>query len=105
MLHIDMSVDGSVIEMRLAEIVELSLAESPATGFRWNLRAGGAPILALVADSFEAGGVRPGQGGVHRWRFQAVEIGLAALDLAYRRKWEPPEEVAKTFRIQIRVVE
>ena len=51
MLHIDMSVDGSVIEMRLAEIVELSLAESPATGFRWNLRAGGAPILALVADS------------------------------------------------------
>jgi inhibitor of cysteine peptidase len=105
MLHIDMSVDGRVIEMRRREIVELSLAESPTTGFRWNLRTTGEPILALVEDSFEPGGARPGQGGVHRWRFQALEIGVAALELAYRRKWEPPEQIAKTFRIQIRVVD
>ncbi len=105
MLHIDISVDGHVVEMPLGGIVELRLPESPTTGFRWNLRSRGEPILALAADSFELGNGRPGHGGIHWWRFQAVQIGIASLDLVYRRRWEPLDKAAKTFQIQIRVVD
>ncbi len=104
MLHIDISADGRVIEMPLGETVELRLLENPTTGFRWDLRTSGEPKLVLTAHSYEPGNGRPGQGGIHWWRFQAVQIGTASLNLVYGRRWEPANKLGKNFQIQIRVV-
>lgn len=124
MLHIDESYSGRTVKLVVGESLEISLAENPTTGYLWRLpdaakdaakdagkdAASGVATAAansaclFVKDSYEPGraGVA-GQGGVHRWQYQAIESGTCKIELEYRRSWEKDKLPERTFRIQVDV--
>ncbi len=103
MLEIDETMTGGEVEVGLGDSFEVRLAENPTTGHRWRLHVAGEPVVDVEEDSFQRSGAAHGAGGVRLWRFRTVQVGVANLELAYRRGWE--ENAAKTFRIAVRVSE
>ena len=94
--------DGKSISLCENEQFELSLDETPTTGFRWNL-AQLPPILVLDSNEFvPPSTARPGAGGVRRLLFRACGPGdgQLALNLEARR---PPIGQPRVFTVNVTV--
>jgi predicted secreted protein len=102
-IHVGEDQNGHEIELPVHQRFLISLPENRTTGYRWFLEAGGEPVCSLIEDGYESGGMTPGRGGSHFWRFEAVQPGGAALELAYRRPWEGGGAPARTFTLRVRV--
>jgi predicted secreted protein len=106
MLRADESYNGRTVKLAAGEFLEISLAENPTTGYRWRLLEA-ATVTAncpLVKDSYEPGHPQvAGQGGIHRWQFQAAEPGACTIELEYRRSWQKDKPPERTFRIHVEV--
>ena len=103
MLYIDESQNGRDIELRLGETVAVRLSENPTAGFRWKLDSSGAPVCTLVENDYQPSASAPGAGGIHRWQFQAAQVGEGRIELSSRRSWEGQGQAARTFTLRIRV--
>ena len=106
MLRADEKDNGRTVKLAAGEFQELTLVENPTTGYRWHLLDGGAVTAncPLVKDSYEPGHPQmAGQGGIHRWQFQAAEPGACMIELEYRRSWQKDKPPERTFRIQVEV--
>jgi inhibitor of cysteine peptidase len=102
MLKIDQnSNEGSVDAKRLDQL-NLSLAENPTTGYRWNLKSAGEPVCKLEKTFFDSSALPVGRGGTRKWLFNVVESGAATIELAYERSFEREKSPAKTFKVTIR---
>lgn len=103
MIEVDRSYDGSEVTLGVGDVVVLSLAENPTTGFRWDFAAKPEPACMLVKSTFEPATGSPGKGGTHHWRFQAVRPGSGKIELEYRRRWEKGTPPSQTFKLSVRV--
>jgi inhibitor of cysteine peptidase len=101
MLQVTKNQSGGAVEVVLGESFEIQLPENPTTGYRWQLRSSGEPILEVQDDSFQPTTDRPGAGGMRRWRFRAGQEGATNLQIEYRRSWE--KAAVETFQISVRV--
>jgi inhibitor of cysteine peptidase len=86
-MKIDESFDNKSVTISVGDLLELSLAENPTTGFRWTIASSGAPICALKADDFAPAGQKPGEGGRHNFTFQVGQAGEAKIALHSGRQW------------------
>jgi inhibitor of cysteine peptidase len=102
MLHVDQTFNERELALAKADIFELSLAENPTTGYRWEFKSNGEPVCKLVSTGFDASSGGVGRGGTRLWRFQVVESGVAKIELAYRRAFEPDKPPAKAFNLTVR---
>ena len=102
MLHIDQTYNQREVAVAKLDTFELSLAENPTTGYRWEFKSKGEPVCRLVSTQFDASSGSVGTGGTHRWRFQVVGTGVAAIELAYERSFEADKPPAKTFELTVR---
>jgi len=105
MIHIDAHSSGQQVSLRVGDTVEISLAENPTTGFRWDLQSKAEPACKLLKSSFEPAKVVPGRGGTHFWQFQAVQAGTGKIELEYRRPWEQDSPPSRVFTLSIHVLE
>jgi inhibitor of cysteine peptidase len=103
MVQVDRSANNTETALAVGQTLEISLAENPTTGFRWELKATGEPACAPRGDTFDAPAAGVGKSGTHRWRFEAVGKGTGTIELAYRRSWEQDKPPAETFRLTVRV--
>ena len=103
MIQVDRSDNGREVTIAVGEIVEISLAENPTTGFRWDLEVKPDPACTLVRSAFEPATGPPGKGGTRRWRFRAVRSGTGEVVLEYRRPWERDAPPRRTFKLSLRV--
>ncbi len=99
-LILDAGSDGREIELSVGQDFEIRLQENPTAGFRWKSVRLGEPICTLLGQTYEPGGKRPGQPGMHSWRFRIVGEGTALLELAYARSWEATPTAAQTFSLR-----
>lgn len=102
MIEIGEADNGGECSLQIGDVMELTLAENPTTGYRLALRAPVGPVLEVTADSFahpSTGLI--GAGGLHSWRFRALEEGRVVLAIDNRRSWEPTP--VGTFKITIDV--
>ena len=99
MIEINKTQNGAEVEVILGEPFEVRLPENPTTGFRWKIRADGAPTVQLEDDFFQPPGAAVGAGGGRRWRFRTAQAGSAILEMDYGRSWE--QRPAETFRVTI----
>src|SRR5262245_45602030 len=88
MIEADKSYDGRTLTFHVGDTLNLSLAENPTTGFRWDLKTKPEPQFEAVTDTFENSGGSPGAGGTHHWQWKATRTGAATIRLEYRRPWE-----------------
>ncbi len=101
MIRVDDLANGTSIDARVGQSVEVRLQETPSTGYRWKLEQTGAPVCALSSDSFAPGLGKPGSPGTHSWTFRVDSEGAAAIRLTCRRAWEK-EESPRTFILTVR---
>ncbi|HZU67622.1 MAG TPA: protease inhibitor I42 family protein [Ktedonobacteraceae bacterium] len=100
------SSNGQELDLQTGQKFEVRLPENPTSGFRWKLVSSGEPACEALEDVYEPPdpGIH-GQEGMHYWRFEAVQAGYGQIELAYRRSWEPAENAARRFTLEIRVKE
>ena len=69
MVQLTVSKTGETVDVSKGETFEISLPESPATGFRWKITANGEPVSRMTVEEF-----RPGQG----WEAREFDTGNSA---------------------------
>jgi inhibitor of cysteine peptidase len=100
-MKIDQSFDKRSITVPLGDTIELSLPESPTTGFRWTLADPGAPVLVLKSDDFVPSGPNPGAGGTRKFAFVVSQAGDATVSLRNQRKWGDAD-TGRDFTLNVR---
>jgi len=101
--------DGKAVELRVGQVLEITLEANPTTGFGWQvLEVEGAVVEQQGEKAYrqrETDGRRVGVGGWETFTFKATKAGAADLRLVYRRSWEKDVEPAKTFAVKVTVKE
>lgn len=96
--------NGRQITVRPGDIVTLTLASNPTTGYSWQVMEIDAAILVQDGDpeykqSPGSEGL-VGAGGTETFRFKAVSAGTTSLNLGYMRPWESVQPI-ETFEVQV----
>jgi inhibitor of cysteine peptidase len=94
------------IAVRVGNVVKVTVASNPTTGFRWELAGISTP--AVVAQNGESEYVPPdsaasGAGGQEIWTFKALKRGTSLISLAYSRPWEGGAKAEWTLDISVSV--
>ncbi|PIQ90080.1 MAG: hypothetical protein COV71_05925 [Candidatus Omnitrophica bacterium CG11_big_fil_rev_8_21_14_0_20_41_12] len=88
------------------QIITLSLAFNPSTGFSWQLvKISDKKVLEFVKKEYvPVSGERIGSPGVEKWSFKTLRRGQAEVVLEYRRPWEKdvPAEKKEEYSIFVR---
>lgn len=95
--------NGTSVELRMGEIIEVVLSGNPTTGFIWTVAPSSTRILRQVGQpKFKPDFRLIGAGGKNTFCFKVVLRGQGKLNLIYHRPWEKiaPQ---KTFWVKILV--
>jgi inhibitor of cysteine peptidase len=107
MIQVDDSFDGRLVELKVGEMIEITLNENVSTGYRWilplKLRSKWRPTLRQVKETPQARSTQPGTPGVRCLYFEALREGKGEVQLEYRRSWEALAKAARTFRLRFEV--
>jgi predicted secreted protein len=96
---------GSRVELRSGDLLQVTLACQPGTGYSWVAADPAPPFLSLESEEFLDGDGTPGGQGAHRLVFVAGDEGpgdAAVLRLDLRRPWE--QDVPPTASFELTVV-
>lgn len=98
--------DGKQIELRQGQILVITLASNPTTGYSWAVANVDTALLAQAGDPVyrEADAQKTplvGAGGSETFRFAASAVGSTTLRLEYRRPWEKDQPAAQTYTLQV----
>lgn len=105
-LQVTESAAGQAVEIN-GEVLVVNLASNPATGYGWQVQRLDARILRPLNAS-EWVPDTPGKlggSGTEVLRFAAISKGQATLNLVYVRPWETDRAPAKTFSLEVNVIE
>jgi inhibitor of cysteine peptidase len=101
---ITLSDKGRVFEVSQGDVIVIHLDENITTGYGWEISAIDSPFVELSPSVYsQAPGTRMGRGGTRIFHFQAKSPGSGQIQLKLRRPWEPEDEVAERFGVNIRV--
>jgi inhibitor of cysteine peptidase len=94
------------IAVGVGNVVRVTVASNPTTGFRWELAGISTPTV--VEQNGEAEYVLPdsaasGAGGQEIWTFKALKRGTSRISLAYSRPWEGGTKAEWTLGISLSV--
>ncbi|MHC4353122.1 MAG: protease inhibitor I42 family protein, partial [Planctomycetota bacterium] len=98
--------DGDQTELKLGQILVVTLESNPTTGYRWEQVDDPDSILEQMgeADYIPSHTGDPpliGAGGWEVFRFKAISAGQMTLNLVYHRPWDVGVEPANTFRLPV----
>jgi inhibitor of cysteine peptidase len=96
--------DGGQIEVNSGDLITISLAGNPSTGYTWEAKDLDTTMFELVGEP-EFVSDNPdlvGAGGTLTLTFKALQAGTATLNLVYHRSWEDVDPV-ETFSVTVTV--
>ena len=97
--HINEDSDSKTIQVAQGDTIELTLEESPTTGYRWEISEMDAQQIQLTDQHYtphkEAG---QGGGGIRTYHLKVLDKGPGQIALENRQRWEG--DVYKTFSIR-----
>ncbi len=102
-LHMfDATNDGGIYTFEPGEIIRITLAENPTTGYSWDMTI--PEGLTLKSDEFIARDTElAGAPGTHVWEFEAAAPDTYVVSGKYIRPWETDTEPAETFNLEVMV--
>ena len=97
--------NGSQVELNSGQVLEVTLASNPTTGYSWQVSEVDETVLTQVGEvEFQQapaeGEPVTGAGGIETFRF-ASSTGETTLTLVYHRPWEKDVEPLETFAVQV----
>ncbi len=96
--------NGRKIEVQQGQILAISLASNPTTGYSWQPADLDESILEPVGEAqFQAQSNLVGASGIETLRFKAGGAGTTALKLVYHRPWEKDVEPLERFEVEVTV--
>ncbi|WP_019586215.1 protease inhibitor I42 family protein [Deinococcus apachensis] len=99
-IRLDQAANGSIVDLRVGDTLELSLPGNPSTGYAWspNLTLG-TVVQPLGGPGFRPSGTGLGAAGEVILRYRAVQAGQFLLSLTYGRSFEPLPPNPPTFQV------
>ncbi|HZK49025.1 MAG TPA: protease inhibitor I42 family protein [Thermoleophilia bacterium] len=98
---------GGSAEIKVGQLVEVSLDGNPTTGYSWEVKQSGEPVLRPQGEpayvQAETDGTVVGGGGTYTFTFVGSEAGTATLELIYHRSWETDVAPLETFTLEVTV--
>jgi inhibitor of cysteine peptidase len=93
--------DGTTVAASVGDVVQLSLAENPTTGYAWKLElSDGLKQQKTDYVPDDKSGELAGSGGVRTWWIEVTAAGDHTVKGVYERSWEPnPEDQTYTLTI------
>jgi len=96
---------GRSVDVPVGEVVTITLAGNPTTGYAWELVDVDRAVLAPDPEpAYVADSQLPGAGGKYTFRLGASAVGTSAVTLVYRRPWEEGVPPLQRFELQVTVV-
>ena len=95
---------GRLVELRVGDILEVTLPGNPTTGFQWEVGAIDTTTLRPMGEpKFEPSNNAVGSGGKVTLGFAALAIGQTELKLIYHRPFEKNVAPAQTFEVNVTI--
>ena len=99
-VRLDGRSNGRTVTLMVGDVVRVSLAGNPTTGYSWRLRGVNRAVLAPVTRRYvPTRPIRPGSGGTFVFTYRASAAGTTRLRLAYSRT--PGGTAARTFSVGV----
>jgi len=96
----------STVEMRVGELLEVTLIGNPSTGYMWDVASVNPNILKPIEQlEFQGDSKAIGAPGKLTLRFEATRPGKTPLKLIYHRPWEKNIEPIDTFEVTVVIKE
>jgi inhibitor of cysteine peptidase len=103
-IHLNAEDAGSSLDLNVGDVMEITLAGNPSTGYGWELAPVENPVVQQIGEQeFEADSGLIGAVGTITVRFGAVEKGKQDFQLIYHRPWEVGVPPLETYSLQIEV--
>ena len=80
--------NGKGLALVIGQSFTIALPENPTAAYRWEFTKTGAPLCALLHDSFNANSGQVGGSGTHEWHFRAERPGAATIEMQLTRGWD-----------------
>jgi inhibitor of cysteine peptidase len=95
--------DGSRIEVRVGDVLQVRLPDNPTTGYRWVLVPPDEELLVVQDASYVSCDDRVGSGGTAAWSLLATGPGTAQVRASRMRPWEGEASVIRRFDLVVEV--
>ena len=93
---------GSLVEMHVGDVLELTLPANPTTGYQWEVKDLDSAILQPVGEqTFKPSSNAVGSAGLATLRFEAVAVGQTELKLILHRSFEKDVPPIQTFEATV----
>jgi inhibitor of cysteine peptidase len=98
--------NGSVVNARVGDTIELTLPETPSTGYRWEVEAfDAAHIDVAPAGMQHEADAGVGGGGIRSWRLRVLRSGATNVTFVQRRPWERADAAVDRFAIAVQTID
>jgi len=94
--------DSRTIHVRRGDTLAIALAESPTTGFVWEMALARGCVVAAgstFASSSDSGML--GSGGMHTFSFDVTADGDGRIELKLWRPWSGEASVSRRFALDV----
>jgi Zn-dependent peptidase ImmA (M78 family)/predicted secreted protein len=98
---LDDSQEGRRFSPQLRDEIHVMLAETPSTGYIWQLVDGAPSVLSLIDDRFETDDEAIGATGTRHIAFRVASAGASRIRLEKRRPWQHNGETPATFEATV----
>jgi inhibitor of cysteine peptidase len=108
-LNLDASADGSTQQLKMGEVMAITLESNPSTGYSWFATVSDPDILSQMGDpkylapTESSDTMVLGASGTETFMFQGTAAGSATITLDYKRGWETDVAPEKTITITLEV--
>ena len=91
------------VDVRVGDVVRITLPENATTGYRWTIDRCDEDIIEALGSEprYPAGAV--GSGGEIAFNFKAKKVGAGEIALKHWRHWEGDRSVIARFRVRLNV--
>ena len=100
---LDESQEGREFSPRLRDEIHVTLAETPSTGYVWQLVDAPTSVLTVIDDRFEtdADDDLLGAAGLRHVAFRVASAGASRIRLEKRRPWQADSPASATFEATV----
>jgi inhibitor of cysteine peptidase len=108
-LNLDASADGTTQQLKMGEVMSITVDSNPSTGYSWFATVSNPDILAqmgepeYLAPTEDSSTMVLGAPGTETFIFQGTDTGNVTLTLEYKRGWETDVAPEKTITITVEV--
>ena len=95
--------NGRTVDVRLGDMVQVTLPENATTGYRWAIDRYDEEFIEVLKSEPHYTENTIGVGGTIAFTFQARKVGTGEVVLKNWRHWEGDSSVTSRFRFRLRV--